>query len=970
MRSEPESYGGLIFSALFFAVVAGAAFPLLSSGGLVFQRFTLDFHPVVPWIATGAALLVLSRVAEIVRRVLEGHPVSATSGGDDEEEGSVFGSASEDPEQEEEGDGLVPNPLLKPMAMAQGVLQGAGGAVFVGGLLTIVASIPSAISVRPDAPDTGSLYEYLQIFGSLTKWAIAAGVFYGVIRVVRVASPAFGGALAFPARQFVVLGAAYVLLSGGGVLRVAFDFPGGPILAIIILALALPYLASVVRQAITLPLPDRIQFWARILLLLCDIGWIVLVMGIMLSLPGIVGDIPALQEGGALESATEYLEILNTLALWSVILLVPFIVIRVVAAFRPSVGEVFGFPMGRIILFALALVGFSDQGVPATASSFPIPNLMPAMAAALVISYLTLVLRRVAQLGLPNRVAVPMTNIPPLIGSVMPAASASLVVWALLQFSPLITAPLLDGNATATAGQSVLFYFAGLYEVRYTLTAFFFVLVLCIALPEPLWDPARVRVRPMLVAIGFTAAGCLLWLSMAPLSGLGHIFPLLGAIVGSGLLTLALTQVAAYLSDSPEPLLSAPAQWMASSRPRGFVIGAALAFYGVLMRPLIYETLWFAAVYEWIMVLAIAIWAMFKMRGSLQTFVETAEAAPANWPRWQRHEQRFEDQPDPRRDLLSRWQQRYVESGDWTSLWTYLMGLLCRSNAPPEAIRAVIRPLRESTTPAPGRGFLRRANDADARRRESGLARSLQSAEQALTGPPNLTPVIDSDSLREDSAPYIEDGTDPEVMAGRVIAAYRRRGADTNQVVNLWFPLVSVVDRPGRWFEMPWSRRRTRAADQARRRRLVQGAISHLSGEGTMASLSVGLAARRTPITIVAMNTGQLNAIPGLQPIGGARGASQGEASGPADSGEEQESALDRMVRFRMETAATQVYVPPSPTAGAVGGTAIAAGQGFEVLEETNTSYYVRTADNRMGYVSKSALQRLPILPGDEVNTV
>ena len=124
MRSEPESYGGLIFSALFFAVVAGAAFPLLSSGGLVFQRFTLDFHPVVPWIATGAALLVLSRVAEIVRRVLEGHPVSATSGGDDEEEGSVFGSASEDPEQEEEGDGLVPNPLLKPMAMAAGCAAG------------------------------------------------------------------------------------------------------------------------------------------------------------------------------------------------------------------------------------------------------------------------------------------------------------------------------------------------------------------------------------------------------------------------------------------------------------------------------------------------------------------------------------------------------------------------------------------------------------------------------------------------------------------------------------------------------------------------------------------------------------------------------------------------------------------------------------------------------------------------------
>ena len=976
MTSEPESNAGskagLIFSALLFAAIAGAAYPLLSSGGLVFQRFSLDFHPVAPWIAIGGALLLFSRVAAFVCMMLEERPVRAAGGEDDEETSSVFGAAMDDAEEAEdqESDGLVPNPLLKPAAVAQGVLQGAGGAALAGGLLTMIASIPGAISARPIAPDTESLEKYLQVFGSLAKWAIAAGGFYAAIRILRVFSPTVGQGIDFPWRQLLVLGAAYVLLSGGGVLRVAFDFPGGLILAIIILVLALPYLASVIRQVVALPLSGRLQFSARILLLLCDVGWIVLVLGIMLSLPGIVDDIPALQEGGALESTAGYLDILDTLAYWSGILLVPFIIIRAVAAFRPKVGEVFGFPTGRIILLALALIGFSDEGVLATASSFPIPQLMPAMAAALVISYLALILRRVAQLGLPDRIAVPMTNIPPLIGSVMPAVSVSLVMWALLKFSPLITAPLLDGSATASLGESALSYFAGLYEVRYTLTAFIFILVVCLALPDPLWTPARVRVRPMLVAVGFTAASCLLWLSLAPLSELGHIFPLIGAVIGSGLLTLALTQAAAYLYDSTEPMLSGPARWLASSRSRGFVLGAALAFYGVLLRPLIYGTLWFAAVYEWIVVLAIVIWAMVKMRGSLKTFVETAEAAPVNWPGWQRHEQHLEDHPDPRRDLVLRWQRRYVETGEWTSLWTYLMSLLCRSNAAPESIRSVFRPLRESTLAAPGRGFLRRKGDADTRRRQAGLARSLMSAEQVLTGPPNLPPAIDADTLREASGPFIENGTDPEVMAGRMIAAYRRRGADTNHVVNLWFPMVNVIQRPPRWFEMPWARRRIRARAQARRRRLVEGAILHLSGEGSLASLSVGLAARRTPLTMTANNPGRSTSPPDLQSIAGAREPSPGDAPGSGDDGEEQESALSRFARYRMETVASQVPAPTSAVSGATAGAAIAAGQGFEVLDETNTSYYVRTADNREGYVSKSALQRLPILPGDEVNAV
>ena len=972
MNSEAGSKAAVVLSALLFIAIAAASLPLLSSGGYVYRSISLDFGPVAPWFVIGAVIIVLSRVAAFACIVLGDHPVSPSKtrgleGGAD----AVFGAEADAPEDDEESGEpeLLPNPLLRPVAIVQGILQGLGGAALVAALLLFVAGIPAAISARPDPPDLETLGKYLQVFGSLVKWVFLAGVFFAVTRAMRALAPSFSEALPFPWKPAITLAVAYLLLSSGGLLRNAFEFPGGLILTIIIVALALPYGAGVLRGIVAQPLPSRALLWGRILLLLFDIGWIVLVLGIMLSLPGLVDRVPAFQEGGGLESAAEYLDILDTLALWSLILLCPFIIIRAIAAFRPAVGEVFGFPTGRILLFALALVVFSDQGVPATASSFPIPQLMPALAAALVISYLTLVLRRVAALGLPDRIAIPVTNVPPLVGALMPALSTALLVWALLQFSPLISAPLLDNSVTESVGESSLSYFATLLEVRVTLSAFAFVLVLSLFLPDPLWTPARLRIRPLLTATLFTASACLLWLSMAPLSGLGHIFLLIGAVGGAGLLSLGLTQAAAYLTGFPDPVLANTGRWLAESRPRGFVIGAAFVFYGMLLRPLMYETLWFAAIYEWVVVLVIAVWAMLKMQGNLRTFVEDSEADPAKWPGWQRHVQRFEDHPDPRRELVSRWQGRFVDSGDWTSLWTYLMGLLCRNNASPESARAVFRPLREAATAPPRRLFTRRSGDGDYHHREMGMAKSFRSAEEALTGPSNLPPNVDASDIRAAADSYIENGDDSETMAAKLISAYRRRGADTSQVVTLWFPMVNMVERSHSWFVMPWERRRSRQREQARRRRLVEGAISHLSGEGTVASLSVGLAARRASMTITSNNPSQSWSATGQRPDGTGESADPTRAPGNSGDDQEGESAMSRFTQHQMQRVASQAP-PPPPTTGGASAVALNAGQGFELLDETNAAYYIRTSDNREGYVSKSALERLPILPGDEVNAV
>ena len=958
MRSLANSNPGIIATALLAGAIGVASLLLLDSDGLLYRQTRLDLHYLSPWIVAGAALFALGSFAALAHSIASRSlSLTSVSAEKSDEGGDIEEAAGAD-------DPAVP---LQPRiaAAARTFLQRLALAVLLAGLLAAVPNLPATVSEYADGLDLDTLVSYLNVFDSLAVWSVLVAAFFIAARSAKEIWPVAGKVPPFPWRQLTALAVAYALLSGGGVLSVAFGFAGGLLLLLVALAMALPYLASVLRIVAALPLPRRSLVPVRVILLLSDCGWIALLLGLMVSLPSVADGLLEGRHRDTLEHLGPYFEILDTLAFWSIILLVPFILIRAVAAFRPAVGDVFGFPMGRIILFALALIGFSDNGIPATASEFPIPKLIPAMGAALAFSYLTLVLRRVARLGLPPRIARPMTNIPPLAESLARSASLSVVVWAGLDSLPLVSGPLLDHSRTLNFGEKSLPYFANIYEARGILTAFFFVTTLTLSLPDPLWSPARWQVRPLLAAVGFTASGCLLWVAGAHLSVVGHVFLLAAAVGGAGLLSLGLSQLAAYWTDSTDSLVAGVSRWFLSSKLRGFLIGAALVFYGMLLRPLLYDKLWFAAVYEWMAVLVVAVWALFKIRGSLKTFVESAEASPTTWTGWNRHQQILEDRPDPRWELMGRWQQRFLESGEWTSLWAYLMGLLCRNNAPPESARDVFRPLRDCVAPSSRRPFWRRGRKRAQSLREVALSQSLHNAERALAAGSGSFATNAESALGEFAGPYIEDGAEPEAMATAVIAAYHERGADLNHAINLWFPLVIAVNRPPGWFEPPWVRRRNRLQARERRQRLVEEAVAHLSGQVTISSLSVAVAARQTPLFSVASTMAPQRSIP---PAGGNSMQTGNEQTGAASSGPEEPpegSGMGQFTRHRLRATYTRGEgheVSPAFQSGS-----IAPGQGIEFLSENDSSYYVRVSENLVGYVYKYAISRQPILPGDEV---
>ncbi len=68
---------------------------------------------------------------------------------------------------------------------------------------------------------------------------------------------------------------------------------------------------------------------------------------------------------------------------------------------------------------------------------------------------------------------------------------------------------------------------------------------------------------------------------------------------------MALTQLAAYATSSSDSVVSRYGWVAVKVKARGFLLGAALASYVLLLRPVFYEALWFAVLYEWLVVMAV-----------------------------------------------------------------------------------------------------------------------------------------------------------------------------------------------------------------------------------------------------------------------------------------------------------------------------------------------------------------------------
>jgi hypothetical protein len=260
--------------------------------------------------------------------------------------------------------------------------------------------------------------------------------------------------------------------------------------------------------------------------------------------------------------------------------------------------------------------------------------------------------------------------------------------------------------------------------------------------------------------------------------------------------------------------------------------------------------LWFAPIFEWLVVLTFAVVAIMWSRTRIRPGVAIVAAPIADWLNWSRHVQTTEERRDPHLDGLLTYHQIFIATGEWQRIWGYFLGLMLRNQVSMQRIPPVFEPFRSCYLASTRTDLWPRKAGRLRKRREKALSDTIGLAEAALSCPKSETEELDELRLWAIAEPFVELGADPTELAVALSNAYWQRGADLNQAVDLWFPLMTLTDRPRtrllRRLVTPISRllrrgRTDRTWDRERRMVIVHGAASHLFGEETMDILTVAI---------------------------------------------------------------------------------------------------------------------------------
>lgn len=710
--------------------------------------------------------------------------------------------------------------LSEVLPVAQRLLTDFAWTVLGLALLSSASELPGVVSDHPWAPDIASFGRYLGGFDSLAIWGVLLLAPFIAARAAAEVRPNVSEVVSFPRTRLVAFSGAYVLLAGDGALSAAFGLNGSWVLFGLGLALVFSVAALVLRRALTVALPENPRR-LRTALHATEAGWVVALLGAMAALPYAV-------DAGPLTAS--YFA-----------LLFPFAVVLYAGTLRPAVAGLLGVPVAHVVLLAVVYVVFSGNGVVSRAFAIDVPGMFVALIAASVLSYGATVLRNVPKVRTPERHALLTANASRALSILILAAAIALVVGAGLAHLPVANAVLLNREGTRELGESFLPFLGGFYEARYSIALLSFMATAMLLLPRVLEGHTFLRYEPLLSAVSYFAVGCLTWLTATGLSAFGHGFTFAGAIAAAGMLSLALTRLARYATASRNPAIADIAVWLATSQVRGFILGAALAFYVLLLRPVVYEVLWFAPLYEYTALLVLLLAVLMNVVNKLRLVADAPESAEPVWSGWSHHQQVLESKPDPRAELADALRQRFVNRGDWKPLWAYLFGLLYRSGASLDAMVTVCRSLRRGAVAPPVWDILGRSSIRS--KRLAALEHVLDTAGWALASPVPQPERVNEDDARTAAASFVDRGTDPEALAVALTVAQCQRGEEPEEAVVRWFALL---DTPNPFLERltrPWGRSNTRVGATLSRFNLVNTAMGSLFEDAT----DRGLTSRRGP---------------------------------------------------------------------------------------------------------------------------
>ncbi len=705
------------------------------------------------------------------------------------------------------------------------------------GLLSSVSAWPSVISGYSWAPDIASLSNYLGGFDSLAVWGILPLAPFIAARAIAEVRPNIGTIIGFPRAHLAAFGAVYALLGVDGALSFAFGLGGAWPLLGFGLALGLSYAASAIRRAMAIRPPEGLQSLRRALYA-AEAAWLV-ALWIAIALLALAAESASTgpDEVGPGSLDASYLAVLHfPSVVQSLAVVLSFSLVHYARALRPGVARILGAPNRHVALLAAGYIVFSESGVLTTAFAVDVSGMLTALIVVAVLSYAAVTLRNVAKINVRKRYALLTANALRALSALAVAAALAVVVGTVLAHSPVANAVLLDRPETRDIGEDLLPFLGVFYEARYSMAWLSFTAAATFLLLRILRGQTTLRYEAIVSAVSYFAVGCLTWVTASGLSMFGHGFTLGGAIVAAGIFSLVLTRLASYAASSSSPAAADIAGWLSASQVRGFVFGAAGAFYVLLLRPVFYEALWLAALYEYIALLLLLLAALMVVVNKLRALASTSETAEPGWANWSHHRQVLESKADPRAVLTDALRQRFLDRGDWKSLWMYLLGLLYRSEASLDAMVTVCRSLRRGGVTPLVWNIIGRSRKMSTR--TAALQHALDTTGRALGSSAPQIERVHGDDVRRAGASYVASGTDPEPLAVALIVAHCQRGKDPEEAVDLWFSLLDTPDSFLEWLTRPWDRSIGKLRTAPERFDLLNEAIASLFGDATQSKPS------------------------------------------------------------------------------------------------------------------------------------
>ena len=218
-----------------------------------------------------------------------------------------------------------------------------------------------------------------------------------------------------------------------------------------------------------------------------------------------------------------------------------------------------------------------------------------------------------------------------------------------------------------------------------------------------------VAIRGWSSGVGSTFAFAVAWfyfgvISLWAMIELGETVPVvagLGLIIFAASVSQSLALGAAYSVNADNVLVAGVSRWATQSRLRVLNVGILVGIYAAFLRPLIFDVLNYAALWEWLLAVSIVIGLALLTGGQINKLRHTANRE-RQLQEWRSHELTVQALPHETMERLVQAQRAFVESAVKEDLLVYVIGFLNDNRVPQASIIEMVRPIvNYSEAPVP-----------------------------------------------------------------------------------------------------------------------------------------------------------------------------------------------------------------------------------------------------------------------------